>query len=422
MHYFVSASIFALSLSLASPAYAEEASTGDCEFNSQANDRADDMSSLTQQIDCYTKQISHASAKQKEQVDRLLTLVSANSGVAPSKPGGNDIEPAKVSDGLNYASLLTKVKVPKSAAPDVVGAFRFLCGPGQLSYNDPLVYPGQEGASHLHQFFGNLEADHNSTFASLRKSGESTCSSDLNRSAYWVPALLTGDGNVVRPKHVSVYYKRRPSSDPWFAEYKNQPARLPRGLSYIFGWDATRKGERQDNKTTFRCLRDGKAQKGTMSEVLANCEAGSIFYAGIKAPKCWDGENLTAPDYRSHTSYSKRNRMTGRSSCPASHSDVLPAFTLTIAYQIEAGDKPQNWMFASDHMVPEKWREPGYSFHADWFGAWNDEALAAWQDNCIDKMLNCSDGVLGDGTKMTRNAHFPNSKDYDRIVPVPPKP
>ena len=39
--------------------------------------------------------------------------------------------------------------IPASAAPDVLGAFRFICGAGSLAYDDPIVYPCQPGASHL---------------------------------------------------------------------------------------------------------------------------------------------------------------------------------------------------------------------------------------------------------------------------------
>jgi hypothetical protein len=98
--------------------------------------------------------------------------------------------------------------------PDPVGAFRFICQPGQLLYDDPIVYPGQPGKSHLHQFYGNTAANAYSTYESLRTSGDSTCVSTLNRSGYWMPAMLDGKGNVVRPNFVAIYYKRRPASDP----------------------------------------------------------------------------------------------------------------------------------------------------------------------------------------------------------------
>jgi hypothetical protein len=100
--------------------------------------------------------------------------------------------------------------VPSSAAPDVVGAFRFICTAGQVLPDDPIVYPGQPGKSHLHQFYGNEAADASSTYASLRSKGTSTCNHGpfaANRSAYWMPAMLDGAGEVVKPAFVSIYYK-----------------------------------------------------------------------------------------------------------------------------------------------------------------------------------------------------------------------
>lgn len=330
---------------------------------------------------------------------------------------------AQVNDRLNVPKQVMRLKkLPASAGRDPVGAFRFVCGAGQLSYDDPLVYPGKKGAAHLHQFFGNLSANYASTYESLRASGASTCQNELNRSAYWIPALLTGNGYVVRPKYVAVYYKRRPASDRWFPSNKNIPARIPRGLSYIFGWDYTRPNQQQPNHTTFACTTSGKTRSGSMSAVLRGCSAGSRFTANIKGPGCWDGKNLTAKDQRSHLSYSIRNRQTGQSSCPSSHRYVLPGFTMIIAYEIGRGDQPQNWTFASDHMVPAKFRAPGYSFHADWMGAWNDATLETWQANCIDKHLNCSDGVLGNGTKMLINDETTSARNGPRLVRVPPRP
>ena len=132
-----------------------------------------------------------------------------------------------------------------------VGAFRFLCGPGQLSYDDPIVYPGQPGKAHLHQFYGNMSANAYSTFASLRAGGSSTCGSPsanpANRSAYWMPALLDGKGNVIQPDTVDLYYKRTPKSaaDCTNGVRMKACAGIPNGLRFIFGYDmqAGRPGE-----------------------------------------------------------------------------------------------------------------------------------------------------------------------------------
>src|ERR1700712_3279273 len=75
------------------------------------------------------------------------------------------------------------------AASDI-GAFRTSCTVSHMNFDDPLVYPGQVGASHLHVFWGNSDTNANSTAASIASSGGSTCAGGiLNRPAYWAPAM-----------------------------------------------------------------------------------------------------------------------------------------------------------------------------------------------------------------------------------------
>ena len=80
-----------------------------------------------------------------------------------------------IADNFNTADGLATNNWVTPASPDSMGNFRMICGAGQLSYDDPIVFPGQPGESHLHQFYGNLGADANSTYQSLRTTGRSTC-------------------------------------------------------------------------------------------------------------------------------------------------------------------------------------------------------------------------------------------------------
>src|SRR4051795_13080583 len=148
--------------------------------------------------------------------------------------------------------------IPPSAAPDNVGAFRFVCTAGQVLPDDPIVYPGQPGKSHLHQFYGNTGANAFSTYSSLRTTGSSTCMSPLNRSAYWMPAMLDGRGNVVRPDYVQIYYKRRPSTDPIVSDpanpqYEGKAAALPNGLRFIFGFNMLNPADSPTGQAYFNC-------------------------------------------------------------------------------------------------------------------------------------------------------------------------
>jgi len=60
------------------------------------------------------------------------------------------------------------------SAPDpVVGAFRTECRYSHVSFDDPIVYPGQPGAAHLHAFYGNTAMDAYTTTAD--NGASSTC-------------------------------------------------------------------------------------------------------------------------------------------------------------------------------------------------------------------------------------------------------
>lgn len=348
-----------------------------------------------------------------------MGAVEASRYPSTSKVAG---EVGVVKSGLVIAKLLQTNLVPPSAAPDVVGAFRFLCSAGQISNDDPIVYPGKPGAAHLHQFFGNLGANAHSTYESLRKSGESTCQNELNRSAYWMPAMLDGKGNVVRPDFVSVYYKRRPASDPFCTTAGKGCVGIPRGLRFVFGWDQTRPTERQPENNVhfnFKCVQvwtPTTAAFPDMVEPMKVCKPGQWLSATIGTPDCWNGIDLDSDDHRSHVSHMVRSRTTGQNACPATHPYIIPQFTMGVAYSIEDGDDPRKWRLSSDHMAPGD--VAGSTFHSDWFGAWEDEVLARWQAGCIDKMLNCSDGDLGDGAIMIRGPHYPEGKAKPRLVPI----
>ena len=333
-------------------------------------------------------------------------------------------EETMVPSNFDINSELTSVPLPASAAPDVVGAFRFVCSAGQVLNDDPIVYPGQPGKSHAHQFYGNTSANANSTYSSLRSNGQSTCMSPLNRSAYWMPAMLDGKGNVVRPDHVTIYYKRRPASDPKCSltsgdtKAEGNCVPLPNGLRFVFGYDMVT-GSPPTGQTYFNCA-GPTAVAGHYPDLptaLANCPAGQGNRVGavIKAPDCWDGKNLDSPNHRSHVAYSDYGTW-GYRKCPSTHTYVIPGFTLQAWWGVGAEDDTKLWSLSSDAMRPDL--PKGSTFHADWFGAWDNVIMGMWMDNCINKLLNCSAGDLGNGKAMKMFAGFSWTAN-PRLVPVP---
>ena len=150
-----------------------------------------------------------------------LTTTSTTSTTTTSSTSTSTLASSvtPIADNFDTSAGITTASwgLPASMGSDPVGAFRFNCGAGQLLYDDPIMYPGQPGKSHLHQFYGNLGVNASSTYTSIRTTGDSTCAptpgAPVNRSGYWMPAMLDGAGNVVRPDRVLVYYKRLPKTN-----------------------------------------------------------------------------------------------------------------------------------------------------------------------------------------------------------------
>lgn len=290
-----------------------------------------------------------------------------------------------------------------SNKPDNVGAFRFICTAGQLNYDDPILYPGVKGGSmHLHQWYGNTEGNATSTYASLRTSGESTCSNKLNRSAYWVPALMNAAGKVIVPDYMMIYYKRLPDGDPeCLRESDKGCVALPTGLRIVSGYDMMRMGEAQPENATYthRCITDGKPQieRATLAEAIADCGGAGQIMSAINFGACWNGQ-LDSADHRSHVTQAK---YIGQAypQCPSTHPYIIPQLRQQLAYTIQQSDGDV-W-FSSDHMNGMK-MAGGSTFHADYIEAWDPPTRAKWEQLCIGQLLNCSDGEIGDGTMLKR--------------------
>jgi Domain of unknown function (DUF1996) len=324
--------------------------------------------------------------------------------------------------------------IPANAAPiepdnEPQGAFRFLCGAGQISYDDPLVFPGQPGKSHLHQYYGNLKADAYSTYDTLRKSGGSTCNmygagtQAANRSAYWMPALLDGKGHVIQPDELIIYYKRWPKNNALCTERGKACVPLPNGLAFIAGRNMLDLSQPPTGNFHFMC--DGvTAATPSMDEALAHCTAGHQFGVVGDAPMCWDGTHLDSPDHRSHLVFQVDTHL-GYYACPDDHPYRTPVLTFNARYSVQSGDDTSLWTFSSDAMAPGQPR--GSTFHIDYIMAWDDTVRDMFEDNCLDKRLNCNSGNLGNGYAL-KGAAMPiysgvaMETNPNRLVPVPPMP
>jgi hypothetical protein len=269
------------------------------------------------------------------------------------------------------------------AQPSDSGDFRTSCEYSHMAYDDPIVYPGQPGKSHLHAFFGNTGANASSTAASLSATGNSTCrGGTVNRSAYWVPALIdTRDGTPVKPMISNFYYKTGYNNIP-----KASFRALPQGLRMIAGdaMNATATGS-----FGFKCI-DGGGNETMSGKSVQNCGVGQTLIAEVWFPQCWDGVNLDSPDHKSHMAY-----LTGDAVCPSTHPVALPQITFNVQYAVTEKDSARRWRLASD--TYDAAQPAGYSMHGDWFNGWKKDIMDAWVKGCNQASRDCHAHLLGDG-------------------------
>ena len=345
---------------------------------------------------------------------------SSPNPVATGLPAPSLAGLAPVGSGIDLAAYLTKswgtgaIALPEPSGLE--GAFRFLCAPSHNAYDDPIVYPGQPGKSHLHTFFGNTGAGASSTYQSLRTSGDSTCNNLLNRSAYWVPAMMNGRGKVVMPDWVQIYYKREPSNSPVCTFAGKACVPLPRGLRYVFGFNmANPAASSPIGDRWFNCDGPGavSGKFASIAEAARGCPVGARLGMILNAPSCWNGTQLDSADHRSHMAYMYYDG-NAKQRCPATHPYVLPRFTLGAWYTTDGSlDRSGNrstdaktWYLSSDRMPGMPNATPGTTLHADWFGAWDDTIMALWMANCVNRVLSCSGGDLGNGLQMKTLAGY----------------
>ena len=322
---------------------------------------------------------------------------------APNQPLHCDYGPIKTTTLSNpmpgMAGLGATVTVPIGSAgasgpqtqaggrgtyTDGSGSFRTTCSLSKLDFSDPIVYPNQPGASHLHMFFGNTAVNATSTPASVAGSGSSTCrGGTLNRTAYWMPAVFDVRTGVVQtPAEGVFYYKTGYNIDPKVVRT------IPAGLRMIAGNKAAT-GAQQF--LDWGC-RDRYSAGAT---IPANCQVGDAVRLVVIFPQCWDGKTLDAPDHASHMAYPVYRNPPQRSACPPSHPVTIPEITEHFDFPVTAGSSPASWRLTSDMYGPST--PGGLSAHADWMNGWDPATIETIVTQCLNKALDCGVGAIGDG-------------------------
>ncbi|WP_433236283.1 DUF1996 domain-containing protein [Streptosporangium sp. CA-135522] len=230
--------------------------------------------------------------------------------------------------------------------------------------DDPIVFPGLPGASHMHTFVGNTTTNADSTSSSLLGGGTS-CTNPHDRSAYWFPSFYKGD-QLIQPTGNQVVYYKSGILEYW------RVRSFPQGLRFVVGSPTATLEQFRDSPGAVEGFECGDISHSW--DIPTSCPAGSQVNVRYQAPSCWDGVHLDSADHKGHMAYPADGY------CPATYPVPVPMLEFKIAFPA-SGDLSQARLASGR----------GYSWHYDFFNAWDDPAiLDALVTHCINGGLQCN--------------------------------
>ncbi len=284
------------------------------------------------------------------------------------------------------------------------GSFRTTCGFSHFAYDDPLVYPGQPGASHLHMYFGNTDVNAYSTYDTLKDSGSSTCNGqELNRTGYWVPALFDAQGNVRIPESVLIYYKGENLGYGNSIVYPPGSAMIAKGDKQGNNVSADKGGTLgigRSGEVNFLCSDARNEVFNPASNTIPDCAQSPLNHQfrrlrmQVKFPVCWNREDPSNPD----NWFLPRKFDWYWGDCEERAN--TPHLQYIIYYRLKLDESTAGWYLASDvdPMTKKVSANPGASNHGDWWGGWHPDINQQWIDNCVNYKSSephgCGNGYL----------------------------
>ncbi|WP_439656914.1 DUF1996 domain-containing protein [Lentzea sp. HUAS TT2] len=230
--------------------------------------------------------------------------------------------------------------------------------------DDPIVFPGLPGASHLHTFLGNPSTNASSTNDSL-KQATTNCRTPDDKSAYWFPSVLNGD-QVVRPEgNQVVYYKSG------ILRYQDVVP-FPPGMRFVVGSPTATEEQFRTAPGAIEGWECGDSAHNW--DIPAYCAPGSQLNVRYQAPSCWNGRDLDSADHKSHMAYPDRATLV----CPTSHPVAVPMIEFKMAFPV-SGDMSRVRLSSGR----------GYTWHYDFMNAWDAPTQAALVRHCINGGLQC---------------------------------
>jgi hypothetical protein len=280
-----------------------------------------------------------------------------------SGPGWIPIDTAAWNAQLAEFRALTPRPVPANAVR--VAEFNATCAYSHSRTDDPIIFPGLPGASHMHSFLGNNRTDAYTTTGTLLANAGTTCRPAPDLSAYWIPTLYQND-QAIEPKDVVVYYGSR-LTDP------SPTVPFPQGFRMIAGDAKSQLPTPAGSVNAFYCAGPGGEIGRSADGNWPICATTATLMFHLVFQDCWDGRHLDSPTHKAHVAYSYNGACTG------DYPLAIPNLSFLIAYP--ASGTAAGFRLASGMAS---------SMHGDAFFAWNNRAQSERVKNCIVQKAKCN--------------------------------
>jgi Domain of unknown function (DUF1996) len=262
-----------------------------------------------------------------------------------------------------------------SGLADERGSFVVGCAWSHTLPDDPIVHPRRPGASHMHDFYGNVTTNASSTRASMLDA-PTTCRDPQDRAAVWSPTAYMNDRRIV-PVRERTYY---------FGAGRRRVATVPADLKMLAG-NGMATSPSDNPHVTWDCGGDSpRATHPYDCSPYRDVSADGLV-ARIDFPECWDGLHTDSADHVSHVAYRQGRR------CPPSHPHRIPRIRVRVHYGIFdpcAGARP----CSPDAMPPgglafRLSSGPYFTVHADFWNTWQQSALDDLVARCVNAAKAC---------------------------------
>jgi Domain of unknown function (DUF1996) len=258
------------------------------------------------------------------------------------------------------------------------------CGYSHSLPDDPIVAPGQSGASHLHDFFANDTTRASSTYDSMTAGATNCTETSGDTAGYWVPALYRNGVQVLPQGAPPTGTKAGTSGARQQFYYRNNlngypPSAIktiPADLRIIAGNGKAQSEE--DNYYLGRELYWGCSDNSTgkLKAPPPSCSTGMIsLHVGF--PNCWDGVRLDSPDHKAHMSYPVKNAQ-GEYVCPGTHPVPIPRVIMRLEYPVGT----DSGYISLSSGAP-------FTIHGDFWNTWVQSRLNVLVVACINEGLDC---------------------------------